>query len=252
MEPYRSLSPLIRIVILVFIGIILFFLMYNSELSLLQEELNQAVFTKEQAEQRFLKIREIKENLPELERLYERKEKELEIASKKLPDNFIMDNIIQKTALIAQETGIVIKQFDPGRAVPSETAFRYAKMPIKIEVHGRFNQIAQFFDQIVHLDLLMHVKNIQIGLSKQLADDVPDGFSSGGSNKDYDKQRSLRMYAKAFAFAELIVFRSLSQNERSAIDQAMNGAQAVQLETHALTPSQVLSLKKSNERVKGL
>ena len=185
---------------------------------LLQEELDQAVSNKDAAERKFKKARDRKANLPKLEEQLAYTEGQLALASKKLPDEFVIEKVLQKTSIIAQDVGINLQEFDPGEGVPTGGLFKYVEMPISLKLFGSYGQIATFFDRIVHLELLVHIKNIQME-----TDTMPE---EQGSKPDLDTnanlsaevlQKKAREKSRISASAEMVIFRTLTVQEESAI-----------------------------------
>jgi type IV pilus assembly protein PilO len=48
----------------------------------------------------------------------------------------------------------------------------FAKVPMRLEMTGRFHQVAKFAYEIGKLDRIINVENIQLGNPKKVGDDV--------------------------------------------------------------------------------
>ncbi len=161
----------------------------------------------EDAEEKRKKITRLEEEVVGLE-------SQLKDASKKLPDKIYIDNVLKKTELVAQELGLVLNIFHPKEEVPSETAFRFIKLPISIELVGTYAQIASFFDHMVHLDFIVEIENIDLTLV--------DGKDK--SNADIDDEyveSSRRSKVRLRVSCDMMIFRMMTQQEAETI-QTMN------------------------------
>lgn len=217
---YRNFKFYIRLIILLFLSLIPASYTYFNDVPIIEEELGAAQTERDNAKGAFERAKARKANLPKLEEQLAATEKNLQETSKKLPDNFIVDKILQKTASLAQESGIKILLFQPEQAIPSATAFRYAKLPIKLEVLGTYAQTAAFFDKITHLETQIHLSNIKMTAAES---DEPGSLSTqkaaGSQNIDpITQQKQSRIKTRVKTNAYLMTFRTLSMSEQSAID----------------------------------
>lgn len=183
---------------------------------MLQEERALAAQERLAADKKFKEALKKREELPALEQALASKEAEMNEASNKLPDVLFMDQILQKTELIAQELGVSVKVFDPGEEVPSETAFKYLQVPIKLDLVGSYGQIASFFDHLVHLEILVHIENFSLRMGE--AEDVSPEELKGLS--DDQIQELKRAKTKIRATCDMVVFRTLTEKETLAVREA--------------------------------
>jgi type IV pilus assembly protein PilO len=203
---YKILKPSQRFFIMLFCSLILPIYYYSQTVGSIETDLETSMGERDGAKAAFEKARDRKANLPKLEEQLSLTENELFEASKRLPDQFIMDKILQKVSLLAKETGTELLLFDPKAPIPSNTAFRYAKLPIKIQMIGSYSQIGTFFDRVVHLKLLVHIRNIKLIATKKTS-------PTAGSETPGD--------IRIKAFADLLVYRTLTSREQEAIDQSI-------------------------------
>ncbi|MFK7823514.1 MAG: type 4a pilus biogenesis protein PilO [Oligoflexales bacterium] len=220
---YRQLAIIKKLVIITVIGVTPGSCKFFEEGPLLRDDLERATNSRDAAKLKFKKAAEQKENLPKLEEKLAYTEDELQKASNKLPDEFIMGKILQKTSMIAQDVGIELRLFQPGQGVPAGTVFKYVELPIALQIIGTYGQIATFFDRVVHLDLLVHVKNIELSLAGNL--DASSSEKAAQQIKDKDLQteaiqRARRENAKIMGSANMIIFRTLSRQEELALEAA--------------------------------
>ncbi len=136
-------------------------------------------------------------------------------ASKRLPDEIFMDRILQKTELISEELGLSMKSFKPGEETPSDTAFRYLSLPIRLNLVGTFGQITTFFDHIVHLENLVHIENYHLSVDNSGSDKI-------GDEKDIEKIEEIkRSQMRIRASCDMVVFRAQTEAEANAIQAAV-------------------------------
>lgn len=183
-----------------------------------QDRMTQAITARERAEQAFNKAKQQKDNLPRLALLLESTEFELKEASKKLPNEFKMDEILQKTSTLANNVGLFLEDFTPGKGEISGDTFKYLTMPVKIQLTGAFDQVVRFYDQIVHLDLLVHIKNIKFTPVNDKQEKEVILYDSTLGAKASEKIASKTKQAsylvpKLVATADMIIFRSLTDAE---------------------------------------
>lgn len=168
--------------------------------------------------------------LAELEEVLAATEAEVKEASKKLPDEVIMDQFLQRTELIAQDLGLSLKLFQPREEIPSETEFKYMKLPVHVEMVGTFGQIASFLDRIVHLETIVHVENLDLSVNEEekksnQASSLAE-FNVVNEKAEEMKRSKIRIRASA----DLMIFRGLTQREnefiQSIYDQKKKEAEA--------------------------
>jgi type IV pilus assembly protein PilO len=180
--------------------------------SILQEEILEAEAQLQAKETEYNKAKSQQKKLPAMEKTLSNTTNQMALAKKMLPDGFLMNHLLEKTSLIAQEVGVSLHVFDPGKGIPSDTSFRYVELPIRIEVSGNYNEIAIFFDKLTHLETMIQIHNFEITLDQKEKTDSEE--------KDKD---DFRENIKLMATADLVIFRSLSQEEEKAINQAVPG-----------------------------
>lgn len=217
-EIYRDMSIVKKAVLIIAVGSTPGACKYMDEAELLNEDLERAYNARDAAKTKFEKARKQKANLPKLEEQLAFTEAELAKASDKLPDEFAMGKILQKTAMIAQDVGIELNLFQPGQESPAGTVFKYVELPIALQMVGTYGQIATFFDRIVHLDMLVHIKDTELSVAP-LESDEDDATANENQPKELT-QRERRQNAKLTGSADMVIFRTLTQKEELAIATA--------------------------------
>ena len=70
---------------------------------------------------------------------------------------------------VANVTGVQLTAWSPSPEVAEQF---YARVPMRLELTGRFHQIAKFFYGVGQLDRIINMENITLGDPKQLGDDI--------------------------------------------------------------------------------
>ena len=169
------------------------------------EEQLAAIQTEEgEAKNKYEKVKKEQENLPKLETEFKFVQDQLAKAKGLLPEKIAMEDILQKTASIARETRIVLKEFSPASEQDVKGEYRYAEMPVALSMKGGFGNIMTFYDRIVHL-----AGNVRLrGLSFTPGDSATRRAGSGteGGSQEVDAKVSM------------VFFRSTDTGEVAAKD----------------------------------
>lgn len=94
----------------------------------------------------------------DLEELARRREREREL-NKILPPTTEYPAFLSAVQTVANSTGVELTAWSPQAEVKEEY---YARVPMKLEVQGRFHQIAKFFYGIGQNDRIMNMENISM------------------------------------------------------------------------------------------
>lgn len=94
----------------------------------------------------------------DLEELAQRREREREL-NKILPPSTEYPAFLSSVQSVATSAGISLTAWSPQSEVTEEY---YARVPMKLEISGRFHQIAKFFYGIGQSDRIMNIENISI------------------------------------------------------------------------------------------
>ena len=223
-ERYKILPMWARLSVAALIGVLPAIYVYYDEGDGLQAELEQVTGEEEVARLKFEKAREKKTNVPKLEEKLAFTEEQLVKAKKKLPDNYRIEDVLQKAATIAKEVGVRFVSFDPGDEKRGLGDYKYMEMPIATEIEGRFNQIAAFIDRVVHLEASVFVRNVALepaegedGLRKK-GQGNEAAIDAAPSFEEAQRSRSeLRVQGKV----ELVIFRGMSEAEAVGADMTL-------------------------------
>lgn len=70
---------------------------------------------------------------------------------------------------VANVAGVSLAAWTPQDEVPEEF---YARVPMKLELHGRFHQVAKFFYNVGQLDRIINIENIAISEPESAKEEV--------------------------------------------------------------------------------
>lgn len=213
---YRTAPRSYRFLIAALLGLLPGCYLLFTDYVYLTEDIELAQNERNVALKQFERAKRQASDLPKLQDKLLKTELELKEASKKLPDQFHMDRVLQKTALTARDVGVKLNLFDPGTGSPSETAYKFLELPIHVEINGTYSQIASFYDRMTHLDLLIHVKNIAMSLSTVLNTGQSLENKNDPSQND---QRNLRSHTRIKSTADIVIYRTLTNAEAATLDK---------------------------------
>jgi len=203
-ETYKNLAPWKRSCVMVMIGAVLPIFLFYDEGAKIEQELTAVMEKETTARAAFNDSQGKKEKIAPLsENLATTKDK-LEQATRLLPDDFLMDEILQATAEAAHDLGLDLEEFAP-KEVKSFPVVKYEEMPINLKMHGNFNKVAVFFDRLVHLDKLVHLRNLKI----ESRDIDLLNIDNWSRLTPQQKSRKASDRSTVAVTAEMIVFRGL-------------------------------------------
>jgi len=104
----------------------------------------------------------------DLEELARRREREREL-NKILPSNTEYPAFLSAVQAVANSTGVDLIAWSPQPEVKEQY---YARVPMTIELAGRFHQIAKFFYGIGQSDRIMNMENIKLSAPRVVDQDV--------------------------------------------------------------------------------
>ncbi len=133
---------------------------------------------------------------------------ELNKALQELPDEGEIDVLLSKIADKARDAGLEIQLFRPGAERKYEF---YAALPVQIEVHGTYHQVATFFDEVGHMERIVNLENMSLANPKS-----PVAKRGGGR----DFSRSVRPDVVLLRSSVVgTAFRFLDESERPQEDK---------------------------------
>lgn len=130
--------------------------------------------------------------LPEIEKEFEEREKELVLARTLLPeDAHALERLLASFERLGNEKGVRFLLFQPGA---EETHKHYASRSVQLRLQGSFHNLMSYFDELSRFDRLVSLQSLRLNpLSGQQGERIV-----------------------LMAEAMLLVYRSLSQEELEA------------------------------------
>ena len=213
---YRAYPRKKRLLILAFVFILLPVLLSLDLASSLVEQKEESFQDRNVQKNLNNKARDKKRKLPMMEEKLVGVEKEMFEISKLLPSELNIDIALQKTNRIARKLYLSIHSFDPGLPAIVGDAFKYVEQPIKVKIKSSYTQVMLFFDALLHQDLLVNVRNIEMMVSKI---DAFEYKSKKTTIKHLGEEKELmaRENTNIEASFDLIVFRSLTNAENESL-----------------------------------
>jgi type IV pilus assembly protein PilO len=104
----------------------------------------------------------------DLAELAEREQRQREL-NKILPSSTEYPAFLSAVQSAANLSGVSLSAWTPRQEVPGQF---YARVPMKVELSGRFHQIARFFYNVGQLDRIINMEDISITEPKAAGDDV--------------------------------------------------------------------------------
>jgi type IV pilus assembly protein PilO len=86
-----------------------------------------------------------------------------------LPANTEYPAFLSSLQNVANATGVSLSAWTPEEEVPEQF---YARVPMKLELSGRYHQVAKFFYGVGQLDRIINMENISITDPKREGDDI--------------------------------------------------------------------------------
>jgi len=104
----------------------------------------------------------------DLEELSLRQQRQRELV-KILPSDTEYPAFLSAVQNVANVSGVALSAWTPNAEVPEQF---YARVPMKLELRGRYHQIAKFFYGVGQLDRIINMENISITDPKPEGDDI--------------------------------------------------------------------------------
>lgn len=219
-ERYKMIPVWGRLAAAAVLGLVPAGLVYLDEGDALGVQLEEAGTNLETAKRDFEKASKQKAELPKLEEQKAFTEEQLAKAKKKLPDAFRVEEVLQKAATIAKETGVKFKSFKPGGQRQAAGDFKYMELPIATEIEGKFAQITAFLDRVVHLEMSIFVRNVEVNVAAAGQDDNAELGANPMNNEQgkskYQLALDARSKLKVASKFDLVVFRAMTDADALA------------------------------------
>lgn len=104
----------------------------------------------------------------DLAELAEREQRQKEL-NEILPATTEYPQFLSAVQAAANDSGVSLSAWTPRERVPEKY---YARVPMKVELSGRFHQIARFFYNVGQLDRIINMENISMTDPKKVEDEM--------------------------------------------------------------------------------
>lgn len=209
-ERYKVLPMWARLVACGLIGLAPAAYVYIDESEALQIQLDEGISQQTAARQKFETSRNQKANIRKLEEQLQFTKEQLFKAKKSLPDSYRIEDVLERVATIAKETGVQLVKFKPGGETLNQGAAQYVERAIATEIVGRFSQVAAFFDRVVHLESSIFLKKIQL---ERQAGATKTAAPTDAVLSEHQRALAARRDVKIGARFDLAVYRSMTDQE---------------------------------------
>lgn len=191
-----------RVLAAVVVGVLYPAFVWSEDLPPVEEQLEAVRIEESAAQEKYERLERDLKNLPSIEEEFKLTQDQLAKAKALLPEKIPMEDILSKTASIARETRILLKEFQPGQEKEIAGDYRYAEIPINVSIRGQFSNVMAFFDRLAHLSGNLRLRNLKFTPGPS------SGNESSGQRPDVQ------------ASASLVFFRSTETGIASAASQA--------------------------------
>ena len=108
-------------------------------------------------------------NLAKVRAEYARVEKQFQEALKILPDKREIPSLLAGISQLGIDSKLQFRLFSPGKEAPQNF---YVKIPVSIEVGGKYRDVALFFDKVSRMDRIVNIVNISMKPKTPLSTDL--------------------------------------------------------------------------------
>lgn len=205
---YKMIPLWQRMLVIIVLALVPAYLNYTDEVTMLEEQLVSLQAEVDSLNAKFEAERVKRQKLPELEAKLNFTEQQLKESSKSLPESFFIDDVLQEVSVIARDVNVTIEEFDPGSPIVGNSDYKYMELPIYISVTGDFQKILTFFDKIVHMKKMIHLKDIQL-----IPYQLPILENETKEDTIFEKQSSARNLRSLRSFLAINLFKSMTPEE---------------------------------------
>jgi Tfp pilus assembly protein PilO len=200
-----------RIAVAAIIGLVVpWFFVFMDEIDSAEYELETATSEYEAIEAKFNRAKSQKNDMPELEKKLDFTRKQLAEAKTRLPDDYEMNSILEFVANSSDEAGVELLEFTPNEEAFKNTGYSYVEMPIALSVQGTYNQTGVFFDKLIHMEKMVHIRDItSVKVLKEMGEPLTVDMELSKQAKLSQELEKIRVKTTA----KMIVFRSARPGE---------------------------------------
>src|SRR5271166_828690 len=148
-RPYRmAMVPAVAVIVFVLYGYAVY-MPYSKDLEALRSQ-------QLELQRKLNEVRSVTQNLGAFEEELGRLDRELTV-------------LLTDISTLGKNAGLEFKSFKPKPEIPREF---YAEVPIEIEFHGHFHEIAGFFDQISRLPRIVNVSDLKMKVDRETTNET--------------------------------------------------------------------------------
>ncbi len=133
------------------------------------------------------KARQTLNNLAGVEKQYAVLNRRWEVASKLLPEDKEVAELLRKVTLVGQQSGVEFLLFKPKPQVNGEV---YNENPVDVQVTGGYHQVGQFLASVANMDRIVNVSDLALT--------SPDKNKKGSDDQDSDQTVEAHFTATAY------------------------------------------------------
>jgi Tfp pilus assembly protein PilO len=232
-DKYRSFPIWARLMMAFIIGIAPGACSYFDEIEQIESGLLEAQMREAAARAKFEADRKTKGEIPKLEEQLVFTEGQLDKASKKLPESYLIESVLTLTATNAKQAGLTLTSFKPNCELKGQSDFKFVERAISVTAAGKFQQLASFFDKMVHSEMMLFIREIDIEPTASAGRDP----SAAASLTPYQAAELSRQNLTLNASFKVVVFRAMKAEEESTFDERKSCDDPAQT-AEELTPPQ--------------
>ena len=161
-DRFREIPIRFRLLLVAAAGILPAIYVWTGEVDIYQAKLETAESEMQSSEANLRRAKAKVAKLPQLLANLEKIEQDLEGARKILPDTIEMDEILSAVGKLEQLHGVKVSRFQPGEISPGGDGEDYQEQVVAINLTGSFPKLMQFYDGLVHMNNLTHLRDINL------------------------------------------------------------------------------------------
>ena len=218
-ERYRRSPLAVRFLICTAVGLGPGIWYWFTESEIVTAEITAAQQEESDARAKFEQAKSQQGNLPRLEQELAFTEDQLRKAKAALPDGFDVEAMLEKVALIAKESDVILSSYVRGTETASPTDNKFRLLPIKVQLRGTYVGVASFFDKVTRMENSVFVRDLRLNRSTaaEAANNAGSNAAAAagqqGPQSNFETAAAARARIRLGAEAELVLFRSTDGDE---------------------------------------
>jgi len=105
------------------------------------------------------KARQTLSNLEEVERQYEILTRRWDVASRLLPEEREVADLLRQVTLVGHQAGVEFELFRPGNPIAGEV---YIEAPVSVKVTGGYHQVGTFLSEVANMERIVNVAGLRL------------------------------------------------------------------------------------------